>query len=124
DPTEREALVAQALRDGAFDDVEVRVRCRDGRLKWVSASVMLVRDADGEPLHFTGSVLDVDERHQTRLALARSEGKYRTLVEHSQVGVFIMDGERYTYVNGAFAQMLGYREDELAGRSYREIMAP
>ena len=124
DPCERQQLVAQALRDGAFDDVEIRVRCRDGRRKWVSASVKVVRDERGEPLHFTGSVLDVDERHQTRLALARSEGKYRTLVEHSQVGVFIMDGERYTYVNGAFAQMLGYREDELQGRSYREIMTP
>ena len=124
DPAEREALVEQALRHGSFEHYETRIRCRDGSAKWVSASVRVVFDEDGQPLHLTGSVLDINERQEARLALARSESKYRTLVEHSQVGVFIMDGDRYTYANGAFARMLGYRESELVGRSYREIMVP
>ena len=124
DPGERDQLVAQALRDGAFEHYETRVRCRDGSAKWVSASVRVVNDEQGRPLHLTGSVLDIDERREARLALARSESKYRTLVEHSQVGVFVMDGDRYTYANGAFARMLGYREAELVGRTWREIMAP
>ncbi|WP_374473423.1 PAS domain S-box protein [Arenimonas sp.] len=124
DPTERQHLVATALREGAFSNHETKVRCRDGREKWVSASVLVVRDEAGRPLHFTGSVLDVDQRHAMQQALLRSESKYRTLVEHSQVGVFIMAGDRYTYANQAFAQMLGYHEAELVGRDYREIMAP
>ncbi len=124
DPAERAELVSRALREGAFSHYETRVRIRDGRLKWVSASVMLIRDADGQPAHFTGSVLDIDERHEIQLALQHSEGKYRTLVEHSQVGVFIMRGDRYTYANQAFTRMLGYGEGELVGRDFRQIMAP
>jgi diguanylate cyclase (GGDEF)-like protein/PAS domain S-box-containing protein len=31
---------------------------------------------------------------------------------------------RYTYVNKAFAEMLGYQENDLIGRSYREVVAP
>lgn len=124
DPAERALLVERALRDGSFNQYETRVRTREGRAKWVSASVRVVRDEEGRPLHFTGSVLDIDASHETRQALLRSESKYRTLVEHSQVGVFIMAGDRYTYANQAFAAMLGYRESELVGRDYREIMAP
>jgi diguanylate cyclase (GGDEF)-like protein/PAS domain S-box-containing protein len=124
DPGERPILLERALRDGGFSNHETRARMRDGREKWVSASVRLIRDEDGKPLHLTGSLLDVDERHAIQQALQRSETRYRTLVEHSQVGVYIMRGDRYTYVNHAFARMVGRSEDELEGHDYREIMAP
>ena len=124
DPDERAQLVERALRDGAFNHHETRVQTRDGRLKWVSASVLLIRDEEGAPLHFTGSVLDIDQRHDMQLALLRSESKYRTLVEHSQVGVFIMMGDLYTYANHAFAAMLGHDDAGLAGVNFRDIMAP
>lgn len=124
DPNERRELVERALRDGSFSHYETRVRTRDGRLKWVSASVLLIRDEAGQPAHFTGSVLDIHERHEMQAALQHSESKYRTLVEHSQVGVFIMRGDRYTYANQAFASLLGYDEADLVGRDYRGIMAP
>jgi diguanylate cyclase (GGDEF)-like protein/PAS domain S-box-containing protein len=123
DPDERAQLVRHAIEQGEFRNHETRVHTRDGRLKWVSASALLIRDADGRPSHFTGSVLDIDERHAIQVALQQSEAKYRTLVEHSQVGVFIMRGDRYTYANQAFARMLGYDEGELVGKDFREIMA-
>jgi len=123
-PEERAHLVELALRDGAFNHYETQVHSRDGRLKWVSASVRLIRDETGKPLHFTGSVLDIDQRHEMQQALLRSESKYRTLVEHSQVGVFIMQGDQYTYANQAFAAMLGREETGLLGVSFRQIMAP
>ncbi|WP_265468607.1 putative bifunctional diguanylate cyclase/phosphodiesterase [Arenimonas daejeonensis] len=124
DPEERRHLVERALRDGSFSHYETRVRTRDGELKWVSASALLIRDEAGQPAHFTGSVLDIDQRHRMQVALQHSESRYRTLVEHSQVGVFIMRGDVYTYANHAFANLLGYTEAELLGRNYREIMAP
>ena len=124
DPGEREGLVARAVRDGAFSHHETRVRTRGGGQKWVSASVLLIRDEAGNPVHFTGSVLDIDEHHAMQQALQRSEGKYRTLVEHSQVGVFIMRDEVYTYANQALSTMLGLDDGALEGRNYREIMAP
>ncbi|PZO10812.1 MAG: hypothetical protein DCF27_00115 [Lysobacteraceae bacterium] len=123
-PAERVHLVELALKDGSFNHIETQVLTRDGRLKWVSASVLLIRDDSGEPLHFTGSVLDIDQRHEMQQALLRSESKYRTLVEHSQVGVFIMQGDQYTYANHAFTAMLGREDVGLAGVSFKEIMTP
>jgi diguanylate cyclase (GGDEF)-like protein/PAS domain S-box-containing protein len=124
DPDDRDTLVQIALRDGVCNHFETRVKTRHGRLKWVSASVLLIRDEHGVPIHFTGSVLDIDQRHEMQLALLRSESKYRTLVEHSQVGVFIMRGDRYTYANQALAAMLGREEEGLVGVDFRDIMAP
>ena len=124
DPDERLHLVARALRDGAFNHLETQVITREGRLKWVSASVLLIRDESGQPLHFTGSVLDIDQRHEMQQALLRSESKYRTLVEHSQVGVFIMQGDEYTYANQAFTAMLGREDTGLMGVSFKDIMTP
>ncbi len=124
DPEQRDALVQLALRDGMFNHLETQVKTHDGRLKWVSASVLLIRDENGEPMHFTGSVLDIDQRHEMQLALLRSESKYRTLVEHSQVGVFIMQGDFFTYANHALAAMLGRDDTGLVGVSFRDIMEP
>jgi diguanylate cyclase (GGDEF)-like protein/PAS domain S-box-containing protein len=124
DPSERALLVERALRDGAFNHHETRVRDAHGNIRWVSTNVRLTRDENNEPAHFTGSALDVQERRMMQQALMSSENKYRTLVEQSHVGVFIMDAVKLVYVNRALAEMLGFRPGELVGRSYVELLAP
>jgi diguanylate cyclase (GGDEF)-like protein/PAS domain S-box-containing protein len=124
DPSERQMLVERAIRDGAFSHYETRVHDASGNIRWVSTNVRLTRDENNEPAHFTGSALDVQERRQMQQALMSSENKYRTLVEQSHVGVFIMDQVKLVYVNRALAEMLGMREADLVGRSYLDLLAP
>ena len=124
DPSERQVLVERALRDGAFSHYETLVHDAKGEQRWVSTNVRLTRDENNAPAHFTGSALDVQERRQMQQALVSSENKYRTLVEQSHVGVFIMDEARIVYANRALADMLGVTDTELVGRSYLELLAP
>jgi diguanylate cyclase (GGDEF)-like protein/PAS domain S-box-containing protein len=124
DPSERQALVERAMREGAFAHQEMRVHDASGNVRWVSTSVRLTRDEHNAPAHFTGSALDVQERRQMQQALVSSENKYRTLVEQSHVGVFIMDEQKLVYANRALADMLGMTEEELVGRSYLDLLAP
>jgi len=123
DPEQRNAMLQLAISNGSFSQMEIQICTRGGGRRWVSASVRANFDGEGKPQSFTGSVLDIDRHHAMQQALQASEERYRTLVEDSQVGVFIMRGDRYTYVNPAFAAMLGYRESELIGLDYRQIMA-
>jgi len=123
-PEERRTLTEWAIHNGAFTQYEIQVRTRDNQRKWVSASVRLDADENGAPVSFTGSVLDIHARHEMQQALQRSESKYRTLVEQSQVGVFIMSGSRLTYANNALARMVGRSEDELIGIGYFDLVAP
>ena len=49
--------------------------------------------------------------------LRDSEAKFRSLVEQSQVGVYIVQEEKFVYVNPVFEQQFGYSRDELVGKT-------
>ena len=123
-PDDRRLVNSELERTGRVTGRELELRRRDGRSIWVSLSARLVRDASGSIAYYEGSLQDITARKQVETALLRSEQRYRLLVDHSQVGVFINENGYYTYVNRAFADMLGYTEAELTGMSYRDIFPP
>lgn len=51
--------------------LEKRYIAADGRPVWVSLSVSLVRDADGDPLYFVDQIQDITERKRAERELAR-----------------------------------------------------
>ncbi len=66
---------------------------------------------------------DVTERRRMELALRDSESQYRTIVDTSHEGVWAVDhASRTTYVNRRAAEMLGYRPEEMLGRTVFEFI--
>jgi len=124
EPDQREQLLGELHRTGSVTGLEYRIRRRDGTVAWVSQNARVVRNPDGTVYCYEGVVQDITARKFAEGALQKSEEKYRALVETSQVGVFINREGRYLYVNRAFAEMIGYQEHELIGRSYRDVVAP
>lgn len=123
-PAERSVVNSELERVGRVTGKEVEMRRHDGQSIWISLSARVVRDDDGNVVYYEGSLHDITARKRAEAALQNSEQRYRMLVDHSQVGVFINENGRYTYVNHAFAAMLGYTETELNGMSYRDIFPP
>lgn len=124
DAAEHDRIIALLEQQGFLRDHEVRVRRRDGKLIWVSENTRARRRPDGSIWCYEGTLVDISKRKQAEAAMLQSERRYRTLVEHSQVGVFMSRNGKYVYVNHAMAAMLGYQEDELIGASYRQLYAP
>ena len=124
DPADRLALNSRLDQEGRVTGVEVHLRRRDGAMLFVEVSARALRHQDGTLAFYEGSLVDISERKRAEAALQQSERRYRSLVETSHVGVFINEGGSYTYVNQAFAHMLGYESQELIGRHYRELVAP
>ncbi len=56
--------------------------------------------------------------------LAENEAKFRALAEKSLVGVDIIQDGVFVYVNPKFAEMLGYRREEIIGRSPLDFIHP
>ncbi|HXN80836.1 MAG TPA: PAS domain S-box protein, partial [Myxococcales bacterium] len=48
--------------------------------------------------------------------LQESEERFRRLVEQSIAGIYILQGEQFAYVNPRFADIFGYRPDEIVDR--------
>ena len=93
DPAEREALVERAAADGALRAPrDAQCATRDGNADLGRASACaLTRDEDDATAQFAGSALDIDRApRRCSRRCSSSENKYRKLVEHSQVGVYMM----------------------------------
>jgi diguanylate cyclase (GGDEF)-like protein/PAS domain S-box-containing protein len=56
---------------------------------------------------------DITQRKLAEQALREAEAKYRGLVEESLVGVYIIQGGRFRYVNPKFAEVFGYSPQEI-----------
>jgi PAS domain S-box-containing protein len=66
-----------------------------------------------------------DEREAALDALARSEARFRTVVEHAPDAVWIFNGARLCFVNPAAVKMLGYPDVEtLLGTTPFKIIHP
>ncbi|MEI6085556.1 MAG: PAS domain S-box protein [Verrucomicrobiota bacterium] len=71
----------------------------------------------GEPA-VQAVIRDVTARHEAATALRKSEAEYRRVVNTLQEGLCVSDANStITFVNPSMAEMVGYRVEELVGRS-------
>ncbi len=67
-----------------------------------------LRDAEGTIIGLFGISRDITELIQVEFALLESEGRFRALVEETLGGIYIIQGDRFRYVNPEFAIIFGY----------------
>ncbi len=79
---------------------------------------------EGRPA-ILGLLLDITERKRAQEALRRSEAKYRTLIEQSVDGIFLVDQDgRFVGTNPAGCLIPGLSKDEIIGRHVSDLIAP
>ncbi|MCK9630360.1 MAG: PAS domain S-box protein [Methanoregula sp.] len=59
------------------------------------------------------SIIDITELERARTALVESEEKFRSLAESMMVGIYMIQDNRFVYVNPAFAALFSRSADEL-----------
>jgi PAS domain S-box-containing protein len=84
-----------------------------------------VRDAHGEVYGVLTHARDVTAVLRAEDALRESEARYRTLLEHAPVGMYVHDGAQIRFANRAFAALMGAAEPAaLLGYPVIEIAHP
>ncbi len=63
-------------------------------------------------------------RHQLERELRESELKFRTLTEHNNAPVYVIQGEHFVYVNKAFTRLLEYTADECCRMAFWNVIHP
>ena len=91
---------------------EYRLRQADGTDRHVLDRGHTVTSPTGER-RVIGALLDVTTLRESERMRAAAEAKFRWLVEESVVAVYMMSGDRLTYINDTGARMLGYTPEEL-----------
>lgn len=96
---------------------------KDGTRRQVEVSAATILDQSGQPIGFRGTTRDITERRQMEEQLRRSEERYRTIIEDIEDSCFEVDlGGRFTFVNDALCENLGYSREELIGMPHRQYV--
>jgi len=103
--------------------IEEREVWPDGRVTWVSATKVPLRDQNGQIIGTFGTSRNITEHKRAEEAMRESEARYRALFEGSADGILIADLETraFKYANPALCRMLGYSEEEMRTLSVADI---
>jgi PAS domain S-box-containing protein len=115
-------FVHALLRDPqSYPQGEGENLCRDGRRVWIEWSNQAIFNEQGELVEILSVGNDTTQRRQAEEALQRSEAKFRTIFENSQVGIFrtrLSDGLLLD-ANQRLANLFGFNSpDEMIGILY------
>lgn len=115
-PEDRTRFRELIEKHGVLQGFETQVRRRDGTAIWISINARVVKDKNGEIAFYEGTIENITDRKRTEEALFESEEKYRSIIEESHVGVYIIQDNVFTFVNPMFCAIHGYTYDEIVGK--------
>jgi len=94
----------------------MRVRTATGETRWWEYHNTLRADGVAAPV-VRGMVQDVTERKRGEQQLIESEERFRGLVEQSIAGIYIIQDNKFAYVNPRTAEIFGFdNADEMIGQ--------
>jgi len=121
-PEDRKTIVPQIqkyVEHAEPYEAEFRLKCKDGSWRWISGRGKSYElDENGVSHRAVGLHVDITERKRAEEALRNSEKKYRTILETTSEGCWLLNPEVKTIeVNAALCKMLGYSQDEILGKT-------
>jgi PAS domain S-box-containing protein len=125
-PEDRQTVVETNRRlaeEGGSAQLTYRIVRPDGRERILRAHVEASRNEVGQPV-LTGVDQDVTERVRAQRELLDREEKYRTVVEHANEGICILQDGIVRFANRYIAEMLGYSPEEGLGISFDAYVHP
>jgi PAS domain S-box-containing protein len=118
-------LFSKLLQGNGFvQNFEGYNRRKDNSIIWTSTNARCIRDANGNALYYEGFLQDITERRQAEDSLRASEERFRAILDNIVDGYYEVDLKgRLTFVNPAYAEMLGYENNEIIGMDYHQYMS-
>lgn len=124
DQPAEEELVRRLMEGGLpYYQHEKRFIRRDGSLLWVRVTVSLMKGVAGDAVHGIVIVEDIHARREMGEELRRSESQLRLITDHVEDIITQTDTNSIIqYVSPSFYRILGFKPDEVIGRSVFEFI--
>ena len=71
-----------------------------------------------------GLIIDISERKAMEEAIRKSEEHYRRVIQSLQEGLFVLQDEKFIFVNDSIVNILGYTVEEMTGRHFSTVIPP
>ncbi len=121
---QQEFMEIQAGKRDAFT-MEKRFVRKDGVVYWTRLSVSAVRDPDGKLLYMVAITEDIDQQKHALEDLRESEARFRSMFEHSAIGIGVMGLDRRIIdANPAICRMYGRTREEMIGMNAAQVTYP
>lgn len=114
--------LAMSFMDGRVHKKE-QFRSTDKGTFYYEITSSPLKDPDGRIIAGIEAVRDITERKKTEQALLSAEARFRTLVEQSFVGIYILQDARIIYSNPKLSEIFGYAPEELLLKSVFDLVA-
>jgi len=79
---------------------------------------------NGEFVGTRGLIIDISERKAMEETLRKSEEHYRHVIQSLQEGLFVLQDEKFVFVNDAIVDILGYTVEEMTGKHFTSVIPP
>jgi PAS domain S-box-containing protein len=114
----------EAIKTGERQPVyEFELVGKKGRKIWVEVSEAPIVE-NGKTVAIVGALTDITERKKAEEAHWESEERFSRLSEAAFEGIVISDSGKVIDVNDQLAKILGYKPEEIIGKSAMEFVAP
>ncbi len=116
----------QEAADGEMLENEFRMRAADGTYAWRNYRYTpFARRPDGTLSQFLGTILNVDERKKSSVALRENEEKLRLITDNIHDLVALTDDKmNFRYATPSHLKILGYKSEDLIGKSIFALLHP
>ena len=106
----------ESIRNRTLYEIEHRLLFPDGRIKYILERGEPYFNADGKPLRFVGTSLEITERKRLESVLRDRERDFRSLAENLPDSIARWDTNgRYLYINPAHEYVLGASINDVIG---------
>ena len=124
-PEDRNWVVEQLRKkqSGSKDYItnyQYRIINKSGEVRWLDNYSKTI-EYMGKPADLV-TVLDITDRKKAEQDLKESEEKFRTITEHSTIGIIIIQDDKVKYVNKAMSSINEFTMDEMLEWSPKELL--
>ncbi len=124
-----DALTREKQKPGSTKSrtIELELKHKDGSTVWVDTTVSFMRDSEGRAIGILGAMRDITQRKKAEDALTQSETKYKSLFEHTLLGLEVVDGQtgKTVLANRSLARMFGFKSPaDMVGTNPLDYVLP
>lgn len=115
-PEQDKITITMAIQEAfvkGFTEVEGHLLRKDGTMVSYEWTGVPFKDEQDKVIGLIGVGRDITERKKAKEALQESENKFRDLAEKSLIGIYLIQGGVFKYVNPKLAEMFGYTVEEI-----------